>query len=110
MKLNLNEFFLELNSTTYCIIKPDTRLPNYTIGSDLDIFCYDIDTLVKIILKVGNQYIDKGLEIDVINMEGQIYIDFICLTSGSIEFRFDLYSRLPLYENVFIKPAFFENI
>jgi len=110
MILDLNEFFSEFDTVTYCVIKPDSDLPNYKKGSDLDIFCYNIDILAKIILRLGNQYLDKNLDILVTNMGAQTYIDFIHTETGNIEFRFDLYEKLPLYQNILIKPAFFENV
>jgi len=110
MILDLDEFFQEFNHHTYCIIKTNDDLPSYKKGSDLDIFCYDIDQMATIILNVGNQYINQGLEIVISNMKGQRYIDFIHINTDVIEFRFDLYSALPSYKNILIKPAFFENV
>lgn len=110
MILDLDKFFQEFNHQIYCIIKPSKDLPSYKKGSDIDIFCYDIDKMTAVILNIGNRYIEKGLEIVMSNMNGQRYVDFIHSDTGEIEFRFDVYEVLPTYQKLLIKPAFFENV
>lgn len=108
MKLNILEFFIEFQDDIYCVIKPDEKLPLYAKGSDVDIFCYDSQKLIKKIFNVGNKYIEHGLEIHVSNFGSQYYVDFFNVDDNSIEFRFDIYIKLPNYSNVLIKPSFFE--
>jgi len=108
--LNLSEFFQRFKDETYCIIKPDKKLPEYKKGSDIDIFCYDMNKLSKIIIGIGNKYVERDLEILITKMNGQMYVDFVFKSSHEIEFRFDLYEKLPMYKNILLKPALFENV
>jgi len=109
-QLILSDFFKELQKEVYCIVKIDPEFPNYKSGSDIDLFCYNAESVSKSILLTGNPYLKEGYEVKVTNHEdrGQIYIDFII--ADKIEFRFDLYNQLPFYRNVLIKPALFESI
>jgi hypothetical protein len=109
-KLLLSDFFIELQKEIYCIVKLDPNFPNYTSGSDIDIFCYNIESMSKNLLLTGNSYLNEGYEIKVTNLENkdQVHIDF--MIGDKIEFRFDLYKRLPIYHKILIKPALFESI
>jgi len=108
--LELKDFFSAIKDEVYCVIKPDINLPKYSKGSDIDIFCYDSNVLSKKILAIGNKYIVEGFEIFISKNNDQIYIDFKNKIDNEIEFRFDIYSSLPEYKNLLIKPAFFENV
>lgn len=108
--LELKDFFFAIKDEIYCVIKPDKKLPKYSKGSDIDIFCYDSNVLAMKILAIGNKYIIEGFEIFISKNNDQIYIDFKHKKDNKIELRFDIYNSLPAYENVLIKPAFFENI
>lgn len=110
MNLNLNELFFELKDEVYCIIKPDENLPEYKKGSDIDIFCYDSNNIVSKILKFGNKYVNNDLQIHISNLDSQLYVDFFDKISNLIELRFDIYTSMPIYNNVLIKPAFFDVI
>ncbi len=92
-KLQLPNFFREIQKEVYCIIKLDPNFPDYTSGSDIDLFCYNAESISKDILLVGNSYLNDGYEIKVTDLKekSQIYIDF--MMSGKIEFRFDLYNH-----------------
>lgn len=107
-KLDLNIFFSELDSQKYVIIKL-TDFPDYYSGNDIDIFCCDIDEIARKIIYLGKQYLDKGFEIVVKNVNpSHKFIDFIF--ADKIEFRFDLYGELPVYEKVCIQKNYFTNI
>lgn len=107
--LDLNKFFIPLKDEIYCIIKL-RDFPHYSPGSDIDIFCYDIDKFAQNILRLGKQYVYEGFEITSHRLHNgkQIHIDFLC--NGKIEFRFDLYANLPHYNNVRIKESYFESV
>lgn len=100
-KLNLDRFFSAVREQIYVIVKLD-HFPNYYKGSDIDVFCYDKNEFAKVILSVGNRYLDQGFEIKVTSKgESQTYIDFYL--DGQLEFRFDLYGSLPGYKRIRLK-------
>lgn len=109
-RLDLDEFFLNVSDETYCIIKINENFPNYYEGNDIDIFCYNIGTLAKKILFVGNKYIEKGFIVNVVSNESNdhLYIDFYY--EKKLDFRFDLYQKLPHYKNILIKPGLLSSI
>lgn len=106
--LDLSKVFKKLEHENYCIIKLPELFPLYEVGSDLDIFCYDIKSFSKIILS-NIQELDFGkVKIKIETTEIQIYIDIV--HNKKIHFRFDLYEALPLYRNINIKNAFFSSV
>lgn len=108
IKVNLIEIFGKLEDRQYCIIKLPMEFPEYKIGSDLDIFCYDIEDISRVILGYLQNNISNHLNIKLLNMGKQIYIDI--MKNDKIHFRFDLYGALPIYENVLIKEALFSSV
>jgi hypothetical protein len=107
-KINLTEIFKSLENKYYTIIKLPEIFPLYKTGSDLDIFCFDIDDFAKNILVILQKNIDDNLHIEMNRMDGQMYIDV--MEPDKIHFRFDLYDKLPKYNNVNIKEGFFSSI
>ena len=100
-KLDLDDFFYSIRQQIYVVIKLDD-FPNYYQGSDIDIFCYDVDALAKQLLTTGNKYVAQGFEIEVTNKSAwQIHIDFH--HDDHLELRFDLYQALPKYQQLRIK-------
>lgn len=109
IKVNLSVFFNLLLDSSYVLIKPGNDVLDYKFGSDLDIFCYDIEEVSSKILSFLNEYTkNKSCEVKISNNIGQRYIDFI--QDGAINIRFDLYSSLPHYNNIFIKDALFSSV
>lgn len=109
-KLDLLEFFYELKDEKYCIVKGNDII-TYTPGSDIDIFCYHMDSFVDKILSIGNKYVQEGFfEIKLTRKSNgnHIYVDFI--KSEKIEFRFDLYQAMPSYKKIKVKEALFPSI
>lgn len=108
--LDLKPFFKSIQDEIYCIVKVPDHFPNYYKGSDLDLFCYDINNLGKRLIAIGHTIVSSTIEIKITinNDYQQVYIDFI--NSGCLEFRFDLYSQLPNYKKLNIKQALFESI
>ena len=109
-KLNLDEFFFNVRSLEYVIIKKSEEFPNYYKRSDVDIFCSEGDEFARIILEIGNKYITEGFEIKVENSgeKNKIFIDF-CF-EDEINFRFDICTALPNYSKIRIKPFFFYSV
>lgn len=107
-KLYLVSVFQKLRSDDYCIVKIPDSFPDYDIGSDLDIFCLDMELVAKKILSVVHTAVDQNTEVQVTTRPGQMYIDLLC--DGRIHFRFDLYGELPHYSNVHVKKYLFFNI
>lgn len=106
--LDLSKIFKKLEDKSYCIIKLPDVFPSYEIGSDLDIFCYDVQDISKIILSNIQEFIAPDLKIEITDNKTQLYIDII--DNNKIHFRFDLYGILPSYKNVNIKEAFFSSV
>lgn len=104
IKIDLKQLFKKLEDKQYCVIKLPNDFPEYKIGSDIDMFCYDIEDISRIIIG----YLAKDLTIKVTNNTTQIYIDI--MDKDKIHFRFDLYGSLPTYENILIKEAFFSSV
>jgi hypothetical protein len=107
-QINLLEIFHKLEHENYCIIKLPNNFPDYDIGSDLDIFCYDVDNIAKLILSNVQKYITSNKEVKITKNHNQIYIDIV--ENKIIHFRFDLYGKLPYYNNINIKKAFFSSV
>lgn len=107
-RLDLDRFLFEVRDQIYVIVKT-AEFPNYYKGSDIDVFCYNKNEFAKLILRVGNWYVDQGFEIRVTNKdESHTYVDF-CL-NGEIEFRFDLYQSLPNYRKIRLKEHYIYSI
>jgi len=106
--LDLSKIFKKLEDKSYCIIKLPNIFPSYDVGSDLDIFCYDVQDISKIILANIQEFITADLKIEITDNNTQVYIDVI--HNNKIYFRFDMYGALPFYKNVNIKEAFFSSV
>ena len=106
--LNLKKIFFNLSDISYVIVKLPPEFPLYQIGSDIDIFCYDVQKVSGRILACLNDYLNHNIKIDVTNNQKQLYIDII--HNSEIHFRFDIYGSLPNYKNVQIREAFFSSV
>jgi hypothetical protein len=94
----------------YCLIKFPKDFPNCRRGSDLDIFCYRIESFGKRLIEIGEQDVrlfNFEIEISKVN-DDHWHIDF--LSQEMIDFRFDLYGSMPKYRNIKVKPALFESV
>lgn len=109
-KISLHDFFIELETLAYCIIKVPPNFPDYIRGDDIDILCYDINKISECIINTATKYIggDLTLKSSIIRNGEKIHIDI--MDKNSIEFRFDLYSILPNYHKVNIRPSFFSHV
>ena len=107
-RLDLDRFFFEVRGQIYVIVKPGD-FPDYYTGSDIDVFCYDKNEFAKLILNVGNGYLDQGFEIRVTDKdESHTYVDFYF--NGELEFRFDLYQSLPKYKRIRLKEHYIYSV
>ncbi len=108
MKLDLLEFFQLIENESYVVIKPSNKLPDYDIGSDIDIFCYHTDNIVEKTSAFLSNYLHDKSTISVSDSATKVHVDFI--VDNEINFRFDLYKQLPTYKNIRLKPAFFSSV
>lgn len=108
IKIDLKPLFKKLETKSYSVIKLPNEFPDYKIGSDLDIFCCDVEDISRVVLAYLQENISKDLSVKITNMGTQIYIDLIY--KDKIHFRFDMYGALPTYVNILIKEAFFSSV
>jgi hypothetical protein len=108
IKVDLKPLFESLEKKHYCVVKLPFDFPDYKLGSDLDIFCYDIENIGKVVLSFLKDYIGNDQTILIKNLEKQLYVDI--LHNDKIHFRFDIYGSLPCYRNIHIKEAFFSSV
>ena len=108
-KLDLDRYFSELSAEVYCIIKLSPDFPNYKAGSDLDIFCYDLEKFSQKLMQIGRTEVEAGFEIRVTTVsKSQVHIDFFL--NNVLDLRFDLYQAMPAYKKLSIKPGLFGSI
>lgn len=108
MKLDLLAFFKLIENEQYVVIKPSCTLPDYDLGSDIDIFCYHVGKMVEITTAFLANYVDDKSNISVTDSLSKVHVDF--LVNDKINFRFDLYKQLPNYKNISLKSAFFSSV
>jgi len=85
-KLNLIDFINKFNCCEYAIIKIWDDFPNYYPNSDIDIFCLNINEIAKKIIASGNTYLEKGFEIEIVEIDScHKQVDFVL--DGKIDFR-----------------------
>lgn len=108
IKIDLKPLFEKLEIKSYSVIKLPSEYPDYKVGSDLDIFCYDVEDMSRVVLAYFQESINKKLSVKITNRGAQIYIDL--MDKENIHFRFDLYGTLPTYKNILIKEAFFSSV
>ena len=108
--LNLDKIFYAVKDEEYAIIKLSEEFPNYYKRSDVDIFCADVGEFAKVVLEVGNRYLSKTIHVEVTTYEdnAHTYIDFYF--DGDLDFRFDLYSKMPCFNAIKIKDHFFYSV
>lgn len=106
--LNLSKIFKRLTGQDYCLIKTPECFPSYIKGTDLDVFCLNTDNFIKELLAVLNGIISSNISISITNIQNQIHVDV--LKNNILIFRFDLYSKLPHYNNINIKSSYFLSV
>jgi len=106
--IDLKDVFERVNNNKYTVIKLSKDFPNYNVGDDIDIFCYDIQSFSRDVLSVLQRYISENVNVTLIDNKKQIYIDIT--QSDVLQFRFDLYGAIPLYRKIIIKNALFSSI
>lgn len=108
MKIDLLALFKLIVNESYVVIKPSSKLPDYDVGSDIDIFCYHADQIGEKISGFLTDYLDEQSTISVTDSPFKMHVDFII--NNEINFRFDLYKKLPEYKNINLKSAFFSSV
>jgi hypothetical protein len=107
-ELKLFNYFDAVKEEYYCIMKRGD-IENYTLGSDFDIFCFNIQSFAKKIISASNTYIQSGCELKI-NDHDKNHWHVDLLENNKIIVRFDLYSALPKYKNINVKNALFSSI
>lgn len=108
--LDLNYFFWNLQNEIYCIIKGN-NITQYEKGGDIDIFCYNTADVCNNILSSCNAYLEQGeFTVKVTQKDNVPHIHVDIMNKQGIEFRFDLYGKMPNYRKVNIKEGLFSSI
>ena len=105
IKIDLASVFSNLSEEVYSVIKLPPEFPDYSVGSDLDIFCFDIEQIAGIIITT----LPKNIDLSITKKTSQMYVDIMDGAEG-IHIRFDLYQALPLYKNLLVKEAYFSSV
>lgn len=107
--LDLERFFYALRLEQYVVVRFADFFSNYSLNSDIDIFCYDKKSVAEKILHVGNYYVAQGYEIDLYDVEkGHSQIDF--MFGGELHIKFDLYQELPEFEKLVVLPQYIYSV
>lgn len=102
---NLIVFLREIEDEYYCIIKRNNII-EFRNGADIDIFCYDLTSFTKKIIKASKIFIKNGYELKINDeIENHWHLD-LC-KENTISVRFDIYNTLPSFKKVNVKKAFF---
>lgn len=107
LKLKFEDLFNRCREQPYSVIKLSPSFPNYSLGDDIDIYCRDINSFATLTLGFLDAYVDSRRSVRVKEKPNKIQIDLI-EKGGDIHFRFDLFAAQPPYDNVSIKPSFFD--
>ena len=108
LKVDLIPLFKALSKEQYVIIKPSNQLPDYTIGSDIDIFSYDSEKMINIITSFLSNSLVHKQSIEVKDSIEKAHIDLI--VEEQINIRFDIYKRMPKYREILIKDSFYTSV
>ncbi len=107
--LDLDRFFFDVRGSCYAIVKL-REFPAYRPSGDVDVFAEDAEAFVRSLLRTGRSLVRGEVMIEVTERAegGQIYVDFY--RGPKLEFRFDVYRRLPAYQRVRLKPSLFDAV
>ena len=67
IKIDLKPLFEKLEIKSYSVIKLPSEYPDYKVGSDLDIFCYDVEDMSRVVLAYFQESINKKLSVKITN-------------------------------------------
>lgn len=105
--IDLSVFFEAMQESAYSIIKY-ISLDNYKEGNDIDIFCFDINEIIRILSMVASKnLLSQGYDVDIYECGNEKHVQFDIKRGDKLIFKFDLYGELPAYEKVNIKESFF---
>jgi len=104
-KLDLRLVFKLCASQEYAVVKCPQEFPNYYSGSDIDIFCGNIDAFTRALASSISTLLREGITLKVTSKPQQYHVDFVI--DDKLDFRFDLYGALPSYDKVRLKPSLF---
>ena len=106
--IDFEKFFNEISAEEYVVVKLPSRFPSLSLGSDLDIYCRDIDFVSQKAVEFLSAYVCEDSFIEIDRDDNRNHIDLI--RGKKIVVRFDLVSELPKYSNISIKKSFFDVI
>lgn len=107
IKIDLEKIFSAINGMSYVLLKQPNDLNDYKIGSDLDIFTNDLESVSSKILHILNSYIESPeIIVNITDMPGRRHIDV--MERNKINIRFDLCTSMPFYEKINIKESYFD--
>lgn len=107
-QFDILKIFESVEDETYCLIKRSNIFPDYKIGSDFDIFCYNALSFSEKISGYFNQHINKKISLNLNKYENKIVVDVI--QENKINLRFDIYFKLPNFKNINVRDALFSSI
>ena len=108
--LDLLAFFKSLSGIPHCVVKMSSSFPRYRQGEDIDIFCYSVSDLTAKILAWAKGYVQEGYSVKVSNVHKKKHVHVDLYLESALEFRFDLYGELPVFQKLSVKPALFESV
>lgn len=106
---NLSQLFDDIRQLKYCVIKCPADLPVYKEGTDIDILCFDSAQLILEITDWFNKSQNDQFNLRIKTIK-QIQRQLDIVDGGVVHLKFDIYSALPEYKKVILKPAIFESI
>lgn len=107
-KFNILEIFESVQFENYCLIKKSDIFPNYEIGSDFDIFTFNAISFCEKITAYFNDKLNENIHIDLKKLENKIVVDVF--ENKQINIRFDIYFKLPKFNNLNVRDALFSSV
>ena len=105
--IDLFVFFEALQKNAYSIVKY-IPLDEYKEGNDIDIFCFDVKEIIRVLSVVAAEnLLSQGYNIDIYECENENHVQFDIMNNNKLVFKFDIYGELPTYEKINIKDSFF---
>ncbi|MDB4655127.1 hypothetical protein OAE41_00240 [bacterium] len=108
MILDLKNIINSISSLDYVIVKLSPAFPNYSPGSDIDIFSTDPDRVLSQISAQLNSYVCSNQFVRFTQGVWYYHLDFI--VNQRIDFRFDICFAMPIYKRCNAKEFYFSKV
>ena len=105
-KVNVLECFNAIVDEQYCIIKNPLEFPEYSINSDINIFCLNIPSAVRKIITVISQDLPDAFSIKFYKHGGHSHLDVLD-ENKELNLKFDFINSMMSYQNILLKDSFF---